>query len=356
MTFLPFRFRCLTGVLLVTALTAGAGPGLRAQVPASASASALLSALAADSMEGRRTGTEGYRRAARLVAAEMERIGLAPAGDSGFYQRMPLVHSGGGNGRLRLLPSWADLDTVPAERRATEVNVVGILPGADPALAGEAIIVGAHLDHLGIGRVVDGDSIYNGADDDASGVVAVLRIAEGLRAMAAEPPGRTIVFVAFAGEEMGGLGSRWYLEHPVHPLDRTVAQFQIEMIARPDSLAGGPGRAWLTGYERSTMGERLAAAGIPLVADPRPDQNFFRRSDNYRFAVAGIPAHTLSSYNMHADYHRPRDEAQFADPEHLTAVIDAATRAVHLLSTGPRPEWKPGGRPQPACLPRAPRD
>jgi len=336
---------CLARFLAITALTACAGLPLRAQTPASAPA--LLSALAADSMEGRRTGTEGYRRAARLVAAEMQRIGLAPAGDSGFYQRMPLVQSGSGNGRLRLLPAWADLDTVPEGRRATEVNVVGILPGADPALAGEAIIVGAHLDHLGIGRVVEGDSIYNGADDDASGVVAVLGIAERLRAMTASPPGRTIVFVAFAGEEMGGLGSRWYLEHPVHPLDRTVAQFQIEMIARPDSLAGGPGRAWLTGYERSTMGERLAAAGIPLVADPRPEQNFFRRSDNYRFAVAGLPAHTLSSFNLHTDYHRPQDEARLADGEHMTAVIEAATRAVHLLSTGPRPEWKLGGRPPP---------
>lgn len=343
MTFLPCGHSCLTRFLAVTALTVCAGPMLQAQTPASAPA--LLSALAADSMEGRRTGTEGYRRAARLVAAEMQRIGLVPAGDSGFHQRMPLVHSGSGTGRLRLLPTWADLDTVPEGRRASEVNVVGILRGSDPALAGEAIIVGAHLDHLGIGRVVEGDSIYNGADDDASGVVAVLGIAERLRAMTSSRPGRTIVFVAFAGEEMGGLGSRWYLEHPVHPLDRTVAQFQIEMIARPDSLAGGPGRAWLTGYERSTMGERLAAAGIPLVADPRPDQNFFRRSDNYRFAVAGIPAHTLSSFNLHSDYHRPQDEARFADGDHMTAVIEAATRAVLLLSTGSRPEWKPGGRP-----------
>ena len=120
------------------------------------------------------------------------------------------------------------------------------------------------------------------------------------------------------------------------------------MIGRPDSLAGGPGRAWLTGYERSSMGDALAAAGIPIVPDKRPDQNFFQRSDNIAFAQVGIPAHTLSSFNLHTDYHRPSDDVAKVDAEHMATVINAAVKAVRLLSDGPKPTWKPGGRPAPA--------
>jgi Zn-dependent M28 family amino/carboxypeptidase len=149
------------------------------------------------------------------------------------------------------------------------------------------------------------------------------------------------------GEERGLIGTRWYLDNPVVPLERTVANFNVEMIGRPDSLAGGPGKGWLTGYERSTMGDMLRAQGIPLVPDPRLAQNFFQRSDNYGFALRGIPAHTLSSFGLHADYHRPGDEADTIDYPHLTQVIQAASRAVRLLTDGPRVEWKPGGRPTP---------
>ncbi|MEP7382314.1 MAG: M20/M25/M40 family metallo-hydrolase [Gemmatimonadota bacterium] len=312
---------------------------------------ALVSALADDSMQGRRTGTPGSARAARWIAGEMSRIGLTPAGDSGFFQRVPLYEAQrtvGGQVRLApaLAPSFAALDTFPASQRLAGANLAGILRGSDPALAHEAVLVDAHYDHLGISTVADGDSIFNGADDDASGTVAVLEIA---RVMAAGPrPRRTVIFLATTGEEVGLLGTRWYIQHPVVSLDSTVANLEIEMIGRPDSLAGGRGRGWLTGYERSTMGEALAAAGIPLVADVRLDQNFFMRSDNIAFARLGIPAHTLSSYNMHTDYHRRSDEVSRLDAGHMALVIDAAARAVRLLADGPKPEWKPGGRPEPA--------
>jgi Zn-dependent M28 family amino/carboxypeptidase len=203
--------------------------------------------------------------------------------------------------------------------------------------------VGAHYDHLGVGRAVGGDSIYNGADDDASGTVAVLEIA---RALARGPaPRRTVVFFLATGEELGMLGTRWYLQHPVVPLDSTVAGFFVEMIGRPDSLAGGLGRAWLTGYERSTVGQMLADAGVPLVPDPRPAQNFFERSDNTPFARMGVPAHVISSFNLHGDYHRPSDEADRIDYAHMARVIDAAIHGTRVLADGPRPRWNPGGRP-----------
>lgn len=296
------------------------------------------------------TGARGSAMAARLIASEMQRIGLTPAGDSGFFQRVPMVRVRRGEGAqsrfvLALADSWAALDTIPVERRAAGVNVVGILRGSDPLLRDEAVLVDAHYDHLGIRQPVNGDSIYNGADDDASGTIAVLEIARAIAA--GPPPRRTIVFLATTGEEVGLLGTRWYVRQPVHPLERTVANLEIEMIGRPDSLAGGRGKGWLTGYERSTMGEMLAREGIPIVADARPEQNFFMRSDNIAFARLGIPAHTLSSFNLHADYHRPSDDMASVDAGHMAQVIGAATRAVRLLADGAKPEWKPGGRPEP---------
>ncbi len=298
-------------------------------------------------MEGRMTASRGSARAATWIAAQMQQIGLTPAGDSGYFQRVPMMLVTRNNStrqRPALAPSWEALDTVPAARRTSGVNVVGVLVGSDPTLKDETILVDAHYDHIGIGAPVKGDSINNGADDDASGTVAVLEIA---RALASGPrPKRTIVFAATTGEEVGLLGTRWYIQHPARPLERTVANLEIEMIGRADSLAGGRGRAWLTGYERSTMGEMLAANGIPIVADARPAQQFFMRSDNIAFAYLGIPAHTLSSYNMHTDYHTPSDDMRGVDAGHMAQVINAATRAVRLLGDGTKPEWKPNGRPQ----------
>lgn len=306
-----------------------------------------LSVLSADSLMGRRTGSAGAAQAAAFIAAQLESFGIEPAGDSGYFQRVPMVMGVTRDGRRRveLLPSWSDLDTVPAERRLGDMNVVGLIRGRDSVLRDEAVVIGAHHDHIGVGRPVDGDSIYNGADDDASGVVAVLEIARSLAR--GNGPRRTVVFLFSTGEEMGLVGTRWYLRHPVVPLDRTVADLQVEMIGRPDSLAGGVGRAWLTGYDRSTMGDMLRDAGSRIVPDPRPEEGFFMRSDNFPFAVEGIPAHTLSSYNMHTDYHRPSDEVDLVDFEHMTKVIEAAIQAAELLANGEKPEWHPGGRPEP---------
>ncbi len=156
-----------------------------------------------------------------------------------------------------------------------------------------------------------GDSINNGADDDASGVVAILEIARMLESGPA--PRRTVIVAAMTGEEVGLLGTNWFVRHPWRPLTQIVGNLEVEMIGRPDSLIGGFGKTWLTGYERSSLGEMLAAGGIPIVADPRLSQNFFMRSDNIAFAYEGIVAHTLSTFNLHTDYHRPSDEIEKMD-------------------------------------------
>lgn len=312
----------------------------------------LLSQLSDDSLQGRRTGEPGALKTARLIVREMQRLGLEPAGDSGYYQRVPLytITDTAGRTRLRIAASWAALDTVTGATRIWAANILGRLPGADSTLR-EHVLVDAHYDHIGVaGRPgslcrapVGADSICNGADDDASGVVATLEIARVMTLSAR--PRRGVVFAAMTGEELGLLGARWYVDHPVYPLATMTANLEIEMIGRPDSLAGGPGKAWLTGYERSTMGSMLAAAGIAIVPDARPTQQFFRRSDNYALAQRGVVAHTLSSYNLHRDYHGVGDDVSKVDAVHLAAVIEAAVKAVRLLADGPRPEWNPGGRP-----------
>lgn len=346
------RLIALTGFALLAAACGYQSPAVEPPAPARVNPNRIitevdvrriLSALAHDSMEGRRTGTPGANRAAAFIAAEMKAIGLAPAADSAYHQKVPFV--AGANRRIRLLGSLSALDTVPEADRRIGYNIIGVIRGTDAALRDEIVVIGAHYDHEGIGTPVNGDSIFNGADDDASGVTAVLEIA---RMIAAGPaPKRTMVFLLTTGEEQGILGTRWYVQHldSAFSISKTVANVQIEMIGRPDSMAGGPGKAWLTGFDRSTMGDILRAANVPIVADPYPAQNFFERSDNIVFARLGIPAHTLSSYNMHSDYHTPSDEIDKIDFAHMTSVIRAAATAARLLADGAAPQWKEGGRP-----------
>jgi hypothetical protein len=301
----------------------------------------IVGVLAADSLEGRRTGTPGSARASRFLAEWMRRYGLEPAGDSGYFQRVTYRAAQGPEGETLRLVSPDSGDTAPA---VVDYNLVGLIRGSDRSLRNEAVVLGAHFDHIGVGKPVEGDSINNGADDDASGVATVLAAA---RALAKDPPKRTVVILLTSGEEYGVLGTQWYLERPRLPLDSTVADLQVEMVGRPDTLVGA-GKLWLTGFERSTMGEALSAAGLPVVADPRPEFRFFERSDNIVFAIRGIPAHTLSSYGLHRDYHQPSDEVERIDFDHLARAADVVTRAARVLADGPRPSWKPGGRPMPA--------
>ncbi len=222
-------------------------------------------------------------------------------------------------------------------------NVVGRIPGSDPQLSREAILLSAHLDHVGEGKPVNGDSIYNGADDDASGVAAVLELARALSA--GEKPRRTVLFAFFGSEESGGLGSRYFREHSPVPLAQVVANLQFEMIGRPDAKVP-PRTLWFTGHERSDLGPELAAHGARLVADPHPDQDFFQRSDNYVLAKEGVVAHTVSSYGLHAQYHQPDDEIEFIDFAHMTDAIASMIAPVRWLANSDfKPAWKPGMKP-----------
>jgi hypothetical protein len=335
--------RLAAGLVLLAACGPSSAP-TPAPLASAVEVREIVGALAADSMEGRRTGTSGSVRAARFLAERMRSYGLEPGGDSSFFQRVPYEVVMGPEGEMLRLPGAKGAHSAVVER-IQDYNLIGLVRGSDPAMRDEAVVLGAHFDHVGIGKPVEGDSIYNGADDDASGVAVVLAAA---RALAKAPARRSVIFLLTSGEEFGVLGTQWYLDRPTVPLSRTVADLQVEMVGRPDSLAGGPGKLWLTGYERSTMGESFTTAGLSIVADPRPDFRFFERSDNIVFALRGIPAHTLSSFGLHSDYHQPSDEVERVDFAHLEQAADVVVRATRLLADGPAPAWRSGGRPTPA--------
>ena len=222
-------------------------------------------------------------------------------------------------------------------------NAIGILRGSDPDLQHAAVLFSAHLDHLGVGTPVNGDSIYNGADDDASGTSAVLEIARVLGA--SNKPRRTVIFALFGSEELGGLGSTYFREHPPVPLQEIAANLEFEMIGRPDPAVKAD-TVWLTGWERSNLGPVLAEHGAKLVGDPHPDEDFFTRSDNYVLAKKGVVAQTISSYGLHSDYHQPNDDLAHIDFDHMDKAIGSLLEPVEwLVNSDFKPQWNPGGQP-----------
>ncbi|NIR45213.1 MAG: M20/M25/M40 family metallo-hydrolase [Gemmatimonadetes bacterium] len=228
------------------------------------------------------------------LAAALERLGLEATTTAGA--------PAGSGVRARLA---ADLR---AETLAAP-NVMGIVRGSDPELAEEFVLLSAHMDGLGVGPPVDGDSIYNGADDNASGTSALLEVAEAVAALERRPK-RSIFFLAVSGEERGLLGSSWFVEHPPIRLDRVIANINIDMVGRnwEDTIA-------VIGKPYSTLGaivDSVAAAHPELsmtpVGDRWPQENFFFRSDHFNFAREGIPA-VFFFNGVHEDYHMPSDEA-----------------------------------------------
>jgi hypothetical protein len=236
-------------------------------------------------------------------------------------------------------------------RRIPTWNVVGRIAGRDVTQASEVVLLSAHLDHLGE-RGPGPDVIHNGADDDASGVTAVLELARALTE--GRRPRRTVMVALFGSEETGGAGSRAFTENPPVPLERIVANLQFEMIGRPDPAVPA-GTLWLTGFERSTLGAELARRGARLVADPHPDQQFFFRSDNIRLAYRGVVAHTVSSFGLHKEYHTPDDELSHIDFTHMTRAIESMLAPIEWLANARFvPVWHEGQQPQPGARPARP--
>lgn len=326
------------GIFLLFAIVVSLAPGLS---PVNAqrgnttvtekSVRKYMEALAGDEMNGRGSASADELTAAKYIASQLKLLRIKPAGDNGGYLQTVTFKR-----RVRGAP-----EQPPTEANTT--NVLGIIPGRDPLLTKETILLSAHLDHLGVGREVNGDKIYNGADDDASGVTAVLELAKALTS--GPRPKRTVVFALFGSEEIGGWGARYFQEHPPVPFESLVANLEFEMIGRPDAAVPRD-TLWLTGYERSNLGPALKVFGARLVADPHPDQRFFQRSDNIVLARKGIVAHTVSSFGLHTDYHRPSDDLAHIDFAHMTDAIKSMVEPVRwLVNSNFKPEWNKGGRP-----------
>lgn len=237
-----------------------------------------------------------------------------------------------------------DLGGTVTSQKSYTWNAVGKLTGSDKTAAAEVIVLSSHLDHMGVNENAPGpDKINNGADDDASGTVAVMEIARALAS--GKRPKRTVYFVCFGSEERGGRGSRYFGDNLPFPQDKFIANLQFEMIGRPDPKVNAE-ELWLTGYERSNLGPELAKRGAKLVQDPHPTQNFFQRSDNYGFAVRGIVAHTVSSFGLHTDYHRVTDEVKTIDFVHMTRSINSMISPIEWLANSDFvPVWNPGKKP-----------
>jgi hypothetical protein len=286
-----------------------------------------VAALADDSMRGRATPSPELETAAGYVAALFRRVGLEPAGDSGsFIRRYPIGRDS-------------------AASRPMAPDLVGVLPGRDGALRGEYVAVIAHLDHLGVGRPVGGDSIYNGADDNASGTAGVLALAEAFAAQR-ERPRRSLLFLVVSGEERGLWGSRAFVARPVVPLERIVGLVNLDMIGRnrPDSV-------YLNGWGKSTIAtlvRRLAAAHPELGLGVGPDEEDRPRtpadSDHFPFQRQGVP-YVFFYTGTHDDYHRPSDEPARLDADKAARVARLAFYTMWEIAERPgRPKWDGAAR------------
>jgi hypothetical protein len=274
---------------------------------------AVVRFLADDALEGRLAGSAGERCAGDFIAARFRALGLAPGGaDGGYFDDVGLAsalnpHAPGGTGR----------------------NVIAVLEGADPLLRREAIIIGAHYDHLGRGGfgslAADSGAIHNGADDNASGVAALLRVAE--RLVAGERPARSVVFSAFTGEELGLLGSADFVASAPIPAQRMRAMLNMDMVGRlgrgPLIVNGvGTAKEWRALLERAA-----AEAGVALALTG----DGYGPSDHTSFYLRDIPVLHFFT-NVHGDYHKPSDDWQGIDAAGIEKVAHIVARVAGGLA------------------------
>jgi Zn-dependent M28 family amino/carboxypeptidase len=273
-----------------------------------------LYTLASDEMEGRRPGTAGIEKAAQYIEKEFKKIGLVPYDTLSNYRQTFTFK----NRRT--------------QEDITSSNIIGVLEGKSKIE--EIVIISAHYDHLGI-RAKEGvlDSIYNGANDDISGVTGILALAEYFKEVGNE---RTLVFAAFTAEEMGLVGSIHFGKGI--EASKFVAGINLEMIGKTPIF--GPNTAWLTGFERSDFGKiiqkNLMGTGYQLYPDPYKKFNLFFRSDNASLARLGVPSHTFSTSPIDTDknYHQVSDEAETLNITVITQTIQAVAVGTTSIISG----------------------
>ena len=287
-----------------------------------------VSFLSSDELGGRDTPSPGLERAAAYLVSQYEGMGAEPAGESGtFYQRYPFTYRRFENGTA-------------IEEEVFPPNVVAMIPGSDPVLRDEYVVLSAHFDHVGIGSPVGIDSIYNGADDNGTGTAALLEVAEAFRSLP-QPPRRSIMFLHVSGEEHGLLGSEYFSDHPTVPIDQIVANINVDMIGRnaDDMIV-------VIGQEYSSLGrlvkdvaDERPELGLEVATDPWPQERFFFRSDHFNFARKGVPA-VFFFAGVHEDYHQPSDTVEKIDPDKAARVARLIFHsAEEIAHADARPRW-----------------
>src|SRR3954467_2296459 len=266
-----------------------------------------------DRLQGRATGTPGADSAATYLARRFSEVGLQPAA-GGWFQSFNVGH---------------DAPSARGKPGVVGKNVIGILPGRDPVLRNQTVILGAHYDHLGLGGFgsLDPDStgrVHNGADDNASGVAALIQVAARL---AVSPPARTVVFIAFSGEELGLLGSDHYVKEPIYPLAGTLAMINLDMIGRLRN-----GRLIVYGA-RSAKEFPALLDSLNWYAgfDLKPQGDGYGPSDQSSFYSAKRPVLHLFT-DLHEDYHRTTDDWQKVNLDGLKRVADFTLGLITALA------------------------
>ena len=274
-----------------------------------------LYTLANDSMQGRKAGSPGIEKAAKYIELQFSEIGLKPFNNSNFRQSFKHIN--------RRSEKKEELDLF---------NIIGLLEGT--SLKEEFVIISAHYDHLGQIEGRKGDLVFNGANDNATGVAAMIMLAEYFKK--AKINKRSILFVAFTAEEMGLIGSNYFGK--TISAESIIAGVNIEMIGKESPF--GPKTAWLTGFDRSTFGKiiqkNLSSSEYKLYPDPYKDFRLFFRSDNASLARLGVPAHTFSTSPMDKDldYHQLSDEVETLDVKIITETIKAISVGIKSIVNG----------------------
>lgn len=272
-----------------------------------------IETIAHDSMLGRATPSPGLEKTAAYVASRFAAAGLRQGGTEGFFQRFD---------RLEVQDA---------------VNTIGWLQGSDTALRDEYVVFTAHMDHLGTGIEVNGDSIYNGADDNASGTAVLLELAEAFATLDTKPR-RSLVFIALSAEELGLLGAFHYTSNPTFPIDRTIANVNMDMVGRndPGSIAALRSSEEIGGLAED-VGDLHPELELTVTGDLWPGQNLIRRSDQWAFIRLGIPALFFHS-GLHTQYHTPFDEADLVDFDKTARVARLVFRVgLELANTNEPP-------------------
>ncbi|MBE0594274.1 MAG: M20/M25/M40 family metallo-hydrolase, partial [Gemmatimonadales bacterium] len=270
-----------------------------------------------------------------VLAALLEQHGLDPALASGAADAPMAVTALDG--------VTMDIDLAyETVAETTAPNVVGVLEGSDPQLKNEYLVYSAHMDHTGVGRAVNGDSINNGADDDASGTIGVVELAEAFSRLDPKPK-RSIIFLTVSGEEKGLWGSAHFAANPTVPMEQIVADLNADMIGRnwKDTIV-------VIGKEHSDLGATLNRVnaehpelGMTAIDDIWPEENFYGRSDHINFARRGVPI--LFFFNgTHPDYHRPSDEVSKIDAEKEARIVQLMLYlGIDIANAAERPKWNP---------------